>query len=132
MHKNRATRQFSFLVLCVAATLLFCLKMNAQVQNRAEDRTRQLKEMLQLTDQQTIQVRAIMVKLDKQSNQTKAKRKGNRYAIRREVRKHISAADREIEKILTPEQLERFKVFKKVRRDEFRGWRKGKGSEYNF
>ena len=101
-------------------------------QNRAEERTKLLQAILTLTDDQTSQVRQIMDRLDQQSAQIRELNRGNKRTIMKSTRARIADADKEIEALLTPVQLKKFGSYKNARRDEFRGWRTGKGSEYNF
>lgn len=115
------------------STLIFMGTSLAQDQSRIEHRIQRLRELLSLTDAQAAQVKAIMEKIEQQASQDMAKVKGDKRRLMKTTRKNLAAVDKEIEAILTPEQLKKYETYKKARRDGVsRKWRKGKGSEYNY
>lgn len=121
------------LMFTLLSTLLFIGASLAQEQSRIEHRIQRLRELLSLTDAQTAQVKAIMEKSEQQATQDKAKVKGDKRQLMKTTRKNLAAVDKEVEAILTPEQLKKYETYKKARRDGVsREWRKGKGSEYNY
>jgi Spy/CpxP family protein refolding chaperone len=128
-------RQFTFPIrAAIIAALLFILALPGAAQKRTvqstpDDRVKNLKTLLSLTESQTTQVRDILTRSAATTSSTGSVNKRASAKLERTRNKEI---DKQIEAILTPEQLVKYDAFKKARRTESKGYRKGKGSEYNF
>jgi Spy/CpxP family protein refolding chaperone len=126
------TIRHSICMICCFVTVMFLMAspihgQTATPQSTTDNRTTNLKALLSLTDAQTTQVRDILTRSD-----AKTAQKTNKKASKKALHLREAAIDKEVEALLTPDQLKKYDSYKKARRDHSKGWRKGKGSEYNF
>ncbi len=80
-----------------------------------EERAKQLKERLSLTDEQTTKVMAIFETSLKQMMDKMPELMGDREAMRKAMTEMTAKNDKEIERLLTKEQAKKFAEFKKER-----------------
>ena len=97
----------------------------AQNQTRAEHRFEQLREFLSLTDGQAVMVKDILAKSEEQAVKENADRPRNKRTALKDQQVRMNAIDKEIEAILTPEQLKKYESYKLERKSEMKGRRKG-------
>jgi len=97
---------FSFVILTGA---------NAFAQGRGQnqnDRVEAIKKTLSLTDKQTEKVKAIFTKSREDMQKTREENMGDRDAMMKALKENTERTNKEIEKILTPEQKKKFTVLK--------------------
>ncbi|HKI78269.1 MAG TPA: Spy/CpxP family protein refolding chaperone [Ignavibacteriaceae bacterium] len=97
---------FSFVILTGA---------NAFAQGRGQnqnDRVEAIKKTLSLTDKQTEKVKAIYTKSREDMQKTREENMGDRDAMMKALKENTERTNKEIEKILTPEQKKKFTVLK--------------------
>ena len=99
--------------------------INAQNQQRTEHRIQRLQEALKLTDDQTTKITEIMTRQDKQAAQEQSSKPLNKRSMMKNERMRMSAMDKEIEPLLTPEQLKKYESYKKERMNQMRSRTKG-------
>ena len=99
--------------------------INAQNQQRTEHRIQRLKEALKLTDEQTAKITEIMTRQEKQAAQEQSSKPLNKRSMMKNERMRMSAMDKEIEPLLTPEQLKKYESYKKERMNQMRSRTKG-------
>lgn len=85
------------------------------------ERAERLKERLDLSDEQTKKVEAIFQKSQETTQKGMMEHMGDREAMREFMQKQMEATDKEIEKILTAEQKQKYEELKKERRQRRRG-----------
>ena len=86
-----------------------------------EERSKQLKEQLTLTDEQTKKVTALYTESQKTVMEKMQEGMGDRDAMRAFMQKENEKLDKEIEKLLTKEQLPKYEEVKKQRQQMRRG-----------
>ena len=107
----------------VFVLMIFVSLSNAQFRFNKENRLKQLKERLTLTDQQVIKVDSILTNTEKQINNI-----DDTSGDRRELMRNIMTdTNSQIEKILTPVQLKEYKEMQSERRNLMRERRPGRG-----
>jgi protein CpxP len=94
--------------------------MNAQDQSRTEHRVQRLKEALKLTDEQTAKISEIMTRNEQKATQEQSSKSLNKRAMMKNERIRMKAMDKEIEPLLTPEQLKKYESFKKEQMNQMR------------
>jgi Spy/CpxP family protein refolding chaperone len=99
--------------------------VSAQNKPRTERRIEQLKEAMKLTDEQTTKITEIMTRQEKQAVQEQSSKPLNKRAAMKNERMRMSAIDKEIEPLLTPEQLKKYESYKKERTNQMRSRTKG-------
>ena len=99
--------------------------IGAQNQPRTEHRVQRLKEALKLTDDQTAKITEIMTRQEKQAAQEQSSKPLNKRSMMKNERMRMSAMDKEIEPLLTPEQLKKYESYKKERMNQMRSRTKG-------
>jgi len=99
--------------------------INAQNQQRTEHRIQRLQEALKLTDEQTAKITEIMTRQEKQAAQEQSSKPLNKRSMMKNERMRMSAMDKEIEPLLTPEQLKKYESYKKERMNQMRSRTKG-------
>ena len=97
----------------------------AQNQQRTEHRIQRLQEALKLTDDQTAKITEIMTRQEKQAAQEQSSKPLNKRSMMKNERMRMSAMDKEIEPLLTPEQLKKYESYKKERMNQMRSRTKG-------
>jgi Spy/CpxP family protein refolding chaperone len=100
--------------------------INAQNQQRTEHRIQRLQEALKLTDEQTTKITEIMNRQEKQAAQEQLSKPMNKRAMMKNNQIRMSSMDKEIEPLLTPEQLKKYESYKKERMNEMRSRTKGR------
>ncbi|MBI4811775.1 MAG: hypothetical protein HY800_10115 [Ignavibacteriales bacterium] len=98
----------------------------AQNLTRVEHRVQQLKEALQLSEEQTAKITEIMTRLEQQTAQEQSSKPINKKAMMKNRQKRITEADKEIEPLLTPEQLKKYESYKKERTNQMRSRSQGR------
>lgn len=97
----------------------------AQNQTRVEHRLDQLRSLLSLTDEQSVKVKDILTKAEDQAiKENNVKPKNKRKALKNSQNR-MKEMDKEIEALLTPEQLKKYESYKLERKSEMKGRRKG-------
>jgi len=86
-----------------------------------EERSKQLKEQLTLTDEQTKKVTALYTESQKTVMEKMQEGMGDRDAMRAFMQKENEKLDKEIEKLLTKEQVPKYEEVKKQRQQMRRG-----------
>lgn len=125
-HRHTAARAACFFLLILSVAVA----ANAlQRVSRAEERSQHLKGLLSLSEEQTTQVYAILKNHEPKPPAGKEPR-GRRMSAKAE-RVERAAIDKEIEALLTPEQLKKYDSYKKARRSETDPRRRPRGEEYN-
>ena len=101
------------------ALLLFSLVIltgtNSFAQGRGpnqNDRIEAIKKALSLTDKQTEKVKTIFTKSREEMQKTREENMGDRDAMMKAFKDNTEKANKEIEKILTPEQKKKFVALK--------------------
>jgi Spy/CpxP family protein refolding chaperone len=94
--------------------------MNAQNQSRAEHRVQRLKEALKLTDDQTAKISEIMTRNEQKATQEQSSKPINKRAMMKNERVRMKAMDKEIEPLLSPEQLKKYDSYKKEQMNKMR------------
>jgi len=102
----------------------------AQERSRAAERVKHLNELLALTDVQSRQILEILTRQDAAAARDNTAAKGNRRAQAKALKARVTAGDREIEALLTPEQLKKYASYKKARRSELDTRKRPRGTEY--
>ncbi|MDI6767521.1 MAG: hypothetical protein QME52_11930 [Bacteroidota bacterium] len=100
--------------------------INAQNQSRTEHRVQRLKEALKLSDEQTTKITEIMNRNEQKATQEQSSKPLNKKAMMKNEQKRLSAMDKEIEPLLTQEQLKKYESYKKERMNEMRSRTKGR------
>lgn len=103
--------------------------INAQNQQRTENRVQRLKEALNLNDEQTVKISEIMTRNEQQAVQEQSSKPMNKKAMMKNERKRMSTMDKEIEQLLTPDQLKKYESYKKERLNQMKS--RGKGKKFN-
>jgi Spy/CpxP family protein refolding chaperone len=112
--------------LCLALLLLAVGGASAHQRiSRAEERSQHLKGLLSLTEDQAKQVAAILKK-----HEPKPGDSGSLRTRAKAERSERAASDKEIQALLTPDQLKKFESYKKARRSETDTRRRPRGEEY--
>ncbi|MEX1138105.1 MAG: hypothetical protein WEF53_02010 [Bacteroidota bacterium] len=88
------------------------------------ERAKQLKERLSLTEEQTIAVEIIFEERQKEATTKRDSLTGNREAMRTFMREQAAKTDKEIESLLTEEQMKKYEELKKERRERRGGQRR--------
>ncbi|MCI0559666.1 MAG: hypothetical protein MN733_14330 [Nitrososphaera sp.] len=118
--KNRLV--FSFVLLAL-------LSVAAVAQGRGmrspEERAKQLKEQLTLTDDQTVKVLKIFEEGQKKMQEMMSNNTGDRDAMRKSFMETAAKQDSLIEKLLTKEQLTKYEALKKERRQRMQQNQRG-------
>ncbi len=110
-------RKSGFLV--AAALLLFASGALAQQGNRADMMTQRLKEQLALTDSQSVLVHAVFDSMMVQAAKDRDAHGGDRDAMMSAARERMERADKQIEAILTADQLKKYQEYKEERQQRF-------------
>lgn len=100
--------------------------VNAQNQPRTENRVLRLKEALKLNDDQTAKISEIMTRNEQKAAQEQSSKPMNKKAMMKNNRSRLTAMDKEIEPLLTPEQLKKYESYKKERMNQMRSSTKGR------
>jgi Spy/CpxP family protein refolding chaperone len=99
------------IMIAAFAVLLISLTVSAQPRQSPQDRVKALKERLNLTDDQSVQVEKIF---------TQAQEKMKNSADRSEFRKIMTDSNDQIEKLLTDKQKTEFKKMQEERMNRMR------------
>jgi len=100
--------------------------ISAQNKTLIERRVEQLKEALQLNDEQTFKITEIMSRLEQKNEQEQSAKPINKKAIMKERQKRLNEADKEIEALLTPAQLKKYESYKKERANKMKSRMQGR------
>ncbi|MBA4312137.1 MAG: hypothetical protein C0417_05865 [Chlorobiaceae bacterium] len=100
--------------------------ISAQNQPRTENRVLRLKEALKLNDDQTAKISEIMTRNEQKATQEQSSKPMNKKAMMKNNRSRLTAMDKEIEPLLTPEQLKKYESYKKERMNQMRSSTKGR------
>ena len=111
-----------FVVLFIGLTGL----MSAQKQTRIENRVQKLKEFLSLNNDQTAKITDIFTKYDQRATQEQSTKQTNKKAMRKKMMSRMAEMDKEIEPLLTPEQLKKYESYKKEQMNQMRSGTKGR------
>ena len=108
------------------ALLLFLIPVSTLAQGRRgpgniEERVKNLKKQLSLTDEQSAKVKEIMESVQKKMQEEREKNQGNRQAMREAMMKIRSETDDKIMETLTPEQKKEYEKIIKERNERRRG-----------
>ncbi len=113
----------------VITTLILMIGLNAsaiaQNQTRVEHRLEQLKTFLSLTDEQSVKVKDILSKAEDQAVKERESKPMNKRKSLKNSQVRMQEMDKEIEPLLTPEQLKKYESYKLERKSEMKGRRKG-------
>jgi len=113
----------------VITTLILMIGLNAsaiaQNQTRVEHRLEQLKTFLSLTDEQSVKVKDILSKAEDQAVKERESKPMNKRKSLKNSQVRMQEIDKEIEPLLTPEQLKKYESYKLERKSEMKGRRKG-------
>jgi Spy/CpxP family protein refolding chaperone len=104
----------------------FTYSVYSQTQSRTERRGQKLKEFLSLSDEQTTKITDILSKYDQKTTQEQSTKQTNKKAMRKNMMKRLAEMDKEIEPLLTPEQLKKYESYKKEQRNAMKSRSKGK------
>ena len=112
--------------------LLFLIPVSTLAQGRRgpgniEERVKNLKQQLSLTDEQTEKVKEIMETVQKKMQEEREKNQGDRESMREAMRKIMSETDDKIIEVLTPEQKKEYGKIIKERTER----RQGRGNRQN-
>lgn len=105
--------------MIVAVVTLFAAQAIAQPQGRmrGEQWLKDLKEKLSLTDEQYKQVDKILKKMSEEIEDARLFMQGDREQMRTAIREAMERSDKEIQKLLTPDQQTKFEELKKEQRE---------------
>ncbi|MCX6137606.1 MAG: periplasmic heavy metal sensor [Ignavibacteriales bacterium] len=112
------------IVLLLAAAMLFALPLSAQPQDRGtrgprmEQRLKMLTDSLKLSDKQAEQIKIILQKSQEQMQKDREANQDDRDAMRAAMTKNTEHADKEIAKILTPDQKKKYEELQEQRRKQ--------------
>jgi len=113
----------------VITALILMIGLNAsaiaQNQTRVEHRLEQLKTFLSLTDEQSVKVKDILSKAEDQAVKERESKPMNKRKSLKNSQVRMQEIDKEIEPLLTPEQLKKYESYKLERKSEMKGRRKG-------
>lgn len=109
-----------FVITLIVSPSLFSQPMMRTPAERAQ----QLKERLDLSEEQTIAVEIIFEERQKEAAAKMDSLRGDREAMRSFMMAQMEKTDKEIEELLTPEQKKKYEELKKERRER-RGQRRG-------
>ena len=101
--------------LILTGILVAVFAVYGQGRPRLENRLEQLKTSLQLNDQQTGQVEQILKKAAEEAEKLREQKHKQQQEMRTAHLRLIDQTESRIEKILTPEQKEKFDLYKKNR-----------------
>lgn len=79
-----------------------------------------LKTQLSLSDEQTAKLQGILESFRKQTQTDREKYQGDRPAMMKAAQERILKLDKEMEALLTPEQLKKYEQMKQERRERMR------------
>ena len=114
-------------LILVSVLLIAVISLvHSQNQNRVERRVQQLKEFLSLTDDQTAKVKAIMMKSEGDTTAIDKSKPLNRRSMMRDQKERFAKMDKEIEALLTAEQLKKYESYKLERMNQMRSREKGR------
>ena len=99
---------------------------NAQTKTDVERKVLHLKEFLSLNDDQTTKITDILTKADNNLPSEKSGKSMNKRAMMKDTRVRMTAIDKEIEPLLTAEQLKKYDSYKKERTNQMRSRMKGR------
>ena len=117
-------RQSSLIFLAII--LLISFSANAQMMRmNPKERAEELKEKLELSDEQTKQVEEIYIKTDNEIKETNREGSRNREQLRDAMETIMSNTDNEILKILNDAQKEKYKEIIRERKERMPGRLKG-------
>jgi len=112
-----------FLFCCLLISVTFW--GYAQNQTRIEHRVQKLKEFLSLSNEQTTKITDILTKYDQKATQEQSNKQVNKKAMRKNMMSRMAEIDKEIEPLLTPEQLKKYESYKKEQRNAMKSRSKG-------
>lgn len=116
-------------LVVVVFALFALLQLTAFAQGRGmrspEERAKQLKEQLTLTDEQTTKVQKIFEDGQKKAMDMMGSNMGDRDAMRKVMMDVTAKQDSLIEKLLTKEQIAKFEALKKERQQRMQQFRRG-------
>jgi len=113
-------------ILILILFIGFSGAISAQNKTLIERRVEQLKEALQLNDEQTLKITEIMSRLEQKNEQEQSAKPINKKAIMKERQKRLNEADKEIEALLTPAQLKKYESYKKERANKMKSRMQGR------
>ena len=99
-------------VVIISFLLLAGANIQAQGRMQRPDRVEQLKRELSLTVKQVEKVQSIFDKSREEMMNAREENMGDRDAMRKAFKENTDKTNKEIEKILTPEQKKKFTVLK--------------------
>ena len=108
---------FSLIVLFTAAFLSVTTARAQMRRLSPEVQAKTLQDSLQLSDDQTTKVTAILVDAQKDQQDAMSANQGDRQAMRSAMMEIMKNTDSKITALLTPEQAQKFEVMQKNRRD---------------
>jgi len=97
----------------------------AQNQTRADHRFDKLKSFLALTEDQSVKVKEILAKAEEQTAKEQNANPVNKRKQKRNAKIRMKEMDKQIEALLTPEQLKKYQAYKIERNNGLKGRREG-------
>ena len=128
-HMNYRRTIASAAFLCLVFFLAASAANAFQRVSKAEERSQHLKGLLQLTEEQTNQVHAILK--NHEAAPTAGKTTESRRMRSKAERIERAAVDKEIEALLSPEQMKKYESYKKARRSDSDQRKQPRGEEYH-
>jgi Spy/CpxP family protein refolding chaperone len=112
-------------IIIIALSVIIGFTAYSQNKTRVDHRLDQLKTFLSLTDEQSIKIRDILMKAEDKAVQESQAKPVNKHKALRNSQIRMQEMDKEIEALLTPEQLKKYESYKLERKSEMKGRRKG-------
>lgn len=107
--------------LMLIVMLLVSMSINAQMRRTPKERAENLKQRLELTDEQTKKVESIYTESEKKAMKLFEQSSGDREESMKSMREIMNESDAKIEKILNKKQKEAFKKIKEERMQRMGG-----------
>lgn len=95
-------------------------------EQKAEKVSSNMKKSLELSDEQTSQIKAIVLKRAQTNQEIKANADGTKKEIRKEIKEENEISKEELKKILTPEQLAKHEAKMDKRKEKIKEKRENK------
>lgn len=99
-------------VVIITLVLFADIKIQAQGRRQGPDRVEELKKELSLSDKQIEKVKDIFAKSREEMMNARDENMGDPDAMRKAFKENTDKTNKQIEKILTPEQNKKFTVLK--------------------
>ncbi len=117
----KLTGQFYTYIFIIAVVFSACSSEQQFPQRRSpEERAKQLKAQLDLTDEQTAAIEKIYRDMDKKMADLREQAGGDREAMRENFRALREETDQAIEEVLFEDQIEQYREYNEQRRENMR------------